>query len=132
MVDINKENKSWHQDHAAWVNEVEQWQHDTNRLVALLYQLERSLPEHTAMLVKHVSLIEQHEKLINTYEYVDADGGGLHSYAESKSLQQQAESHHKLSCLHDEVRQEHMVLKKNYTEEMKKFKLLLGKLLKEC
>ena len=26
MVDINKENKSWHQDHAAWVNEVEQWQ----------------------------------------------------------------------------------------------------------
>ncbi len=132
MVNTNEDDKSWHQDHAAWVKEVEQWQHESNRLVALLYQLERALPEHTGMLAKHVLLIEQHEKLINSHGCSIAGDCHLHSCSELKSQQQQTECYQNLSHLHDEARQEHVTLKKMYSEEMDKFKSLLRKLLKEC
>jgi hypothetical protein len=37
---LREENKYWHEDHLTWIQEVEQWQHETRRLLALLYCLD--------------------------------------------------------------------------------------------
>lgn len=36
---LEDENKSWHEDHVNWIDEVALWQHETQHLVALLYLL---------------------------------------------------------------------------------------------
>jgi hypothetical protein len=128
---LREENKYWHEDHLTWIQEVEQWQHETRRLLALLYLLERALPEHSSTLNKHASLIEKHEQQVNNYEC------GLDEHCPPNcpsfiTQEQQMEFHQTLSKLHDEAKQEHLKLKRTYSEEMDKFKSLVLELLKEC
>ncbi len=126
---MDKDNKNqklpvwWHQDHEKWIEEVGQWQHESDRLVALLYQLECALPEHNAMLNNHVEGIQQHEGYLLRFE------SGM---MEFDSLQEQEKYHLNLARLHKKMGQEHHGLKKTYAEEMEKFRLLLNRLLCEC
>jgi len=113
----------WHQDHNKWIKEVAQWQHESDRLVALLYQVELALPEHTAMLNNHVMGIEQHDGYIQEYE------NGILQFT---SIESQQEYHHNLSQLHAKMKKEHAVLKQRYLKEMERFKVLVSKLLGEC
>ena len=133
MIDtkeLKEENKLWHQEHATWVAEVEQWQHKTQRLIALLYMLDSALPEHSAMLTKHVSLIEQHEKLVTCYE-CGMEERCFSTCPDFKSPLEHVEIHQKQSSLHAEVKQEHQLLKHTYAKEMKNFKQLAKRLLDE-
>ena len=113
----------WHQDHKKWIEEVGQWQHDSDRLVALLYQLECALPEHNSMLNNHVEGIQQHEGYLLRYE------SGM---MEFDSMQEQEKYHLNLAQLHEKMSEEHRGLKLSYVEEMEKFRTLLTKLLSEC
>ncbi len=65
---LQEENKRWHEEHLAWMQEAEQWQHETRRLLALLYLLERALPEHSSLLNKHAILIADNEQLLSSSE----------------------------------------------------------------
>lgn len=128
---LQQENKHWHEDHLLWINEVKQWQHETRRLLALLYLLERSLPEHSSILNKHAALIQKHEQQINSYE------SGLDDLANSSCSdfiieQQQQKFHHTISKLHEKSQQDHLALKSTYSNEMDRFKSLVLKLLNEC
>ncbi|MBL1320748.1 MAG: hypothetical protein COA63_006755 [Methylophaga sp.] len=124
---MDKEDKTpprwWHQDHKTWIKEVGQWQHESDRLVALLYQLECALPEHSAKLNNHVEGIQQHEGYLQRYE----DGR-----LEFDSSEEQQQYHQNLAQLHGKMGQEHSGLKQMYADEMEKFRLLLNKLLCEC
>lgn len=129
MIDnkvLQEENKRWHEEHLAWLQETEQWQHETQRLLALLYLLERALPEHTSMLNKHAILIAENERQLSHYEY------GFNQHTDAITQKQHIEFHQKLSKLHEEAKQEHLKLQHTYSEEMNKFKLLVLELLKEC
>jgi heterodisulfide reductase subunit C len=133
MVDtkaLKEENKLWHQEHVSWMEEVEQWQHKTDRLIALLYMLDRALPEHSAMLKNHVSLIEQNEKLVACYE-CGIEERCFSSCPDFRSPSQYIVIHNKQKDLHTQVRQEHQLLKHMYAKEMKKFKQLAKKILEE-
>ena len=123
---LQEENKRWHEEHLAWIQEAEQWQHETRRLLALLYLLERALPEHTSMLNKHAILIAENEQQLSSYE-CDTD-----EHASAISQKQHTEFHQRLSRLHEEAKQEHLKLRQTYSEEMDRFKSLVLKLLKEC
>ncbi len=126
-MDKNEKSKElptwWHQDHKKWIKDVGQWQHESDRLVALLYQLECALPEHSSMLNNHVAGIEQHDGYIQRYE----DG-----MLEFESMEKKQEYHHNLSRLHAKMKDEHTRLKQMYASEMEKFRALLNKLLCEC
>jgi hypothetical protein len=128
---FREENKYWHEDHLTWIQEVEQWRHDTRRLLALLYLLERALPEHSSTLNKHATLIGKHEQLVNSYE-CGLDEHCITTCPSFITQEQQAEFHQTLPKLHDEVKQEHLKLKQAYSEEMDRFKSLALKLLSEC
>ena len=128
---LHLENEKWHQDHLVWNHEVEQWQHETQRLLALLYLLERALPEHSSTLNKHAALIASHEQQVNKYE-CGADERCPPTCPNYISPEQQAEFHRTLSRLHEEAKQEHLALKHSYSAEMEKFRSLASKLLNEC
>lgn len=128
---LREENKYWHEEHMSWIQEVEQWQHQTRRLLALLYLLERALPEHSSTLNKHATLIEKHEQQVNNYE-CGLDERCISNCPSFITQEQQTEFHQALSRLHDEAKQEHLKLKRTYSEEMDRFKSLVLELLKEC
>lgn len=133
MVDtkaLKEENERWHQEHAMWVEEADHWQHETQRLVALLFLLDRAIPEHSTMLVKHVSLIEQHEQLIKCYE-CGLDERCFSTCPDFKSSEEHVDIHQKLVDLHAETKQEHQILKQRYTKEMERFRSLARDLLNE-
>tara|TARA_R110002050_G_scaffold9504_1_gene33064 strand:- start:207466 stop:207855 length:390 start_codon:yes stop_codon:yes gene_type:complete len=123
---LQEENKRWHDEHLAWIQETEQWQHETRRLLALLYLLERALPEHSSMLNKHAILIADNEQKLNCYEC------DIVQQANLLPKEQQTEYHQRLAKLHEEVKQEHLTLQRTYSEEKGRFKSLVLKLLKEC
>jgi len=131
VKDLQDENKHWHQDHALWIKETEQWQHETEKLVALLYLLERALPEKTSALTQHVTLIDEHEKQVTNYE-CGMDEQCLPACPTYKTDEQQLQFHQSLSELHERVKQHHLSLKQNYSVEMEKFRNLAQQLLDEC
>lgn len=131
MIDtkvLKEENERWHQEHAIWVDEAEHWQHETQRLVALLFLLDRAIPEHTAMLIKHVSLIEQHEQLVKCYE-CGLDERCFPTCRGFKSSDEHIDIHQKLVDLHAETKQEHQMLKQLIDKEMERFRSLASELL---
>lgn len=113
------------------MEEVKSWQHDAERLVALLYLLERALPEHTKALHDHAAVIEEHEKLVSSYE-CGTDPHCIPSCPSFKSELEQIQFHQHLSTLHEQVKQQHLQLKQMYNEEMEKFRTLAKKMLDEC
>ncbi len=128
---LREENQHWHKEHSAWLKEVEQWQHETRRLLALLYLLERALPEHTSILNKHAAIIENHEQLVNNYE-CGLDEHCIPTCPSFITHEQQQEVHQTLSKLHEDAKQEHLLLKANYSQEMERFRSLASKLLDAC
>ena len=133
MIDtkaLKEENERWHQEHAIWVEEAEHWQHETQRLVALLFMLDRAIPEHTAMLIKHVALIERHEQLVTCYE-CGLDERCFPTCPDFKSSEEHVDIHQKLVDLHAETKQEHQLLNQTIDKEMTRFRLLARELLNE-
>jgi len=129
--DLKDENKHWHQEHLLWMKETKQWQHETEKLVALLYLLERALPEQSSALTQHVTLIDGHERQVTNYE-CGMDEHCLPACPTYKTAEQQASFHQNLAELHERVKQHHLVLKQSYSAEMEKFRTLAKQLLDEC
>jgi hypothetical protein len=95
---LQEQNTRWHEEHSTWIQETEQWQNETRRLLALLYLLERALPEHSSMLKKHAILIAKNERQLSSYEW-DIDEN-----ADDTSQQQHTQFHQKLSNIHEEAK----------------------------
>lgn len=129
--ELKEESKAWHEDHAMWMRETKQWQHETERLVALLYLLERALPERSSILEQHATLIENHEQQVSSYE-CGMDERCFPACPTFKSLQQQATFHQNLLELHVKAKQQHLNLKQLYSEELETFRELVKRLLDEC
>jgi len=129
--ELKEENKHWHQDHLMWMTEIKQWQNETERLVALLYLLERALPEHSAMMQKHTTVIADHEKQVCRYES-SMEEDYLPSSPESQIVQKYSQLHQKLANQHASAKQQHLKMKQMYLDEIEKFKSLIKKLLNEC
>mgnify|MGYP000468059266 FL=1 len=128
--ELKEENQHWHEDHLQWIADIELWQQETHRLVALLYKLEKAIPEHSSKLQQHLVLIEKHEKKITQYQ-----GGRDQRYLadgeDFVSIERQLEFYKTLKSLHNEAKQQHMELKQSYADEMETFRNLAIALLAE-
>jgi hypothetical protein len=126
-----KQNQHWHEEHVQWIADIELWQEETHRLVALLYRLEKAIPEHSSKLQDHLALIEKHEQKITQYQ-----GGRDQRYLEVESdfvsIERQHEIYKALSKLHEEIKQQHAGLKQSYVTEMDSFRDLAKALLAEA
>jgi hypothetical protein len=126
-----KQNQHWHEEHVQWIADIELWQQETHRLVALLYRLEKAIPEHSSKLQDHIALIEKHEQKITQYQ-----GGPDQQYLDKEpdfiSIERQHEFYKALSKLHEETKQQHAELKHSYVTEMEDFRDLAKALLAEA
>jgi len=125
---LQTQNKDWYEEHTEWMEETLRWQRETKRLVAILYQLERALPEHSLTLTRHVAMIREHQELLVEYE------GGLDDdcYPQCPGFNSKAEIeklHQNLCEMHDKTDLNHRRLRKSYMAEMKNFRTLAQKLL---
>lgn len=129
-TELKEEKQHWHEDHVQWIADIELWQQETHRLVALLYKLEKVIPEHSSKLKQHLSLIEQHEQKITQYQ-----GGRDQRYLtkgdDSVAIERQLEFYKTLSKLHEQTKLEHDELKQSYAVAMEEFRDLAKKLLAE-
>lgn len=133
MIDLEvlrQENQRWHQQHAEWVEEAQKWQRETQRLAALLYLLDRALPEHSAVLAKHISLIEQYEDIVSCYE-CGIKPECLKTCESYKSIEEQEQFHTELCQFHAETEQKHENLKNTFQLEMENFKRLANELINQ-
>ncbi len=121
---LQEENEHWHQVHVLWINELEQWQRETQRLVAWVYKLEKALPEQSMLLQQHQALIEQHEQKILQYQS-GLEPRCLPEDTDFISIKRQLEFHKTLKTLHNETKLQHLKLKQGYMAELDKFKDLV-------
>ncbi len=117
---VRNEDDLRQKQHEEWVAEVQVWQRETERLAALLYLLDRALPEHEALLRKHVFLIERHNEMLKRYE-CGTNTQCLTTCSDYKDEQQQLAFQQELQRLYDEVENEHKRLKREYQQSMQRF-----------
>lgn len=128
---LKDENQRWHQQHADWLNEAQKWQRETHRLSALLYLLDKALPEHSAMLNKHIALINKHEEMVNCYE-CGIEPQCFDTCDSYKTEHEQHVFHETLCQLHGEAESEHEKLKQMFIDEMERFRTLAKELLQQA
>lgn len=128
---LKHDNEAWHQDHARWLQEIQHWQHETHRLVALLYKLEKALPEYSSRLDKHIASIQQHEHEVVHYE-CGIDEHNLDSGPIQQVMEQQLSFHQDFADLHAKMSRQHEAFKIAYQREMKAFRELATELLEEA
>tara|TARA_R110002111_G_scaffold23700_1_gene53076 strand:- start:922 stop:1329 length:408 start_codon:yes stop_codon:yes gene_type:complete len=125
---LKSQSQDWYDEHAEWAEETLRWQRETKRLVAILYQLERALPEHTLTLTRHVNMIREHQELLGQYE----NGLDEECYPQCPGFNSEEELeklHQRLCEMHDKTDLNHRRLRKNYMLEMKSFRALALKLM---
>ena len=117
LQQLKAESEQWRADHLRWLADADSWTHHTQRLIAILHKLERSLPEHTAKLDQHVELIMQHQETINRYE-CGLDPNCLSSCGSYINLEKQRAFHDRLRKLHHKMQLHHQQFSEEYKKQM--------------
>ncbi|MCX4188193.1 hypothetical protein [Methylophaga sp. OBS4] len=123
-------NQQWQDDDLRWQQEMAEWQHETQRLVALLYMLEKALPEHSSKLEQHKLRITHHNEELARYR-CGLDANCLTTCPNHIDLKQQRKQHQLMAKRHQSMIREHEAFSKDYRNKMHKFRELAEKLLKE-
>lgn len=119
----------WQQDDKHWQQEISDWLHQTQRLVALLYMLEKSLPEHSSQLDQHKSRIDRHNEELRRYSHGVSENG--YPGAAAMELQQYQQLHEIMQMNHKDMRLEHERFSKEYRNKMRQFRELAERLIQE-
>lgn len=65
---MHREHEEWHSEHATWMNEIAGWKREQQLAEAMLYKLERSLPDYIRIMEEHSTSIAAHEKQLCEHE----------------------------------------------------------------
>ncbi len=125
-----QEIQNWHYDDAHWQQEISDWLHQTQRLVALLYMLEKALPEHSSQLDLHKLRIDRHNEELTKYRH-GIEATRRSADLPSGELNQQKQLHDIMAMNHLDMRREHESFSKDYRGKMRQFRDLAERLLKE-
>ncbi|BDZ73015.1 hypothetical protein GCM10025856_07340 [Methylophaga marina] len=123
-------NQKWQEDDQRWQEEIEHWQHSTQRMVALIYLLEKSLPEHSSSIEKHKKRIDEHNAEIVRYE-CGLDEHCLSTCPSHIELERHQKMHRKMQLRHEEMKKEHDRFSRNYQKQMQRVRELAERLLNE-
>lgn len=130
QMKLRLDNAQWQQDHKRWQREIEDWRQETQRLVALVYLLEKTLPDHSSKLERHKGRIDKHNDELNSYRC------GLEtqclpacpSRIETEKLKQ---LHYRVEHHHRDMRNEHESLSEAHHNKMRRFRELAERLICE-
>lgn len=127
---IRQKNKQWQQDNVHWQKEIRTWQHDTQRLVALLYMLEKTLPEQSSWLAQHKARIDKHNDDLTRYSS-NLDKQYLPDSTSPVELDKQQSLHKLMQQSHYKMRTVHESLHKEYLNKMQQVRDLAQRFIDE-
>lgn len=123
-------NRHWQDDDKHWQQEIYDWQHETQRLVALLYMMEKALPEHSLKLEKHKHRIDSHNEELTRY-YRALETKSATSNSNVSDISQQRKIHERMDKSHSTMRREHNKFSQEYQQKMQRFRVLAQRLIDE-
>ena len=123
-------NQFWQKDETLWQQEIDDWEHATQRLVALVYLLEKTLPEHTSGLEKHKQRIEQHKQQLIQYE-CGLDEQCMTTCPSHIDLKEHKTMQKRMGQVHQDMSEAHQLFAKQYQQKMKRVRDLAERLLGE-
>ncbi|MDT8309829.1 MAG: hypothetical protein RQ732_00140 [Methylophaga sp.] len=125
-----QENHACCSDHTYWLQEVEHWTKQNQRLVGLIYKLEHALPEYSARLDQHVARINTHDAEIKRYE-CGLDPRCLSDCDSYIGSDEQRRFHEKLIKSHDIMRQQHADFEAQHKVQLQQFREIALQLIEE-
>lgn len=123
-------NEQWQHDDKDWQQEILDWEHETQRLVALLYMLEKALPEHSSSLERHKARIDKHNEDLTRYR-CGLDKNCMPDCPSHIELEKQKQLHKIMARNHQDMLHEHQRFSKEYNSKMRRFRELAERLLRE-
>ncbi len=129
--EMRAESKSWHEEHKRWKKDIVSWLKTQRRIEAVLYQLERELPDYREVAAHLSDVIEDHEVRLQEHDkllsrYLEA---GQDDAAEWKRLEKE---HAKQARQHADVQEEHDAFRAAYMSAMKRVERLVKRLQTLC
>ncbi len=128
---MQAESASWHNEHRKWKKDIVGWQKKQRRIEAILYQLERELPDYREVAAHLSDVIEDHETRLSEHEKLLARYLSHDETDPVKWTELDAE-HDKQAKLHAEVQEEHDAFRAAYLAAMKKVDRLVKRLQALC
>lgn len=123
-------NQHWQDDDSRWQQEIYDWQHETQRLVALLYMMEKALPEHSLKLEQHKHRIDRHNQDLSHY-YRGLVSLNTLDDSNVSDISQQRKIHDRMEKSHSAMRKEHDKFSQEYQKKMSHFRDLAQRLIDE-
>ncbi len=128
---MRAESRRWHEEHRRWKKDIVGWLKIQRRIEALLYQLERELPDYREVATHLSDVIEDHEIRLQEHDRL------LNRYLEqgredAKEWRKLEEAHEKQARLHTEVQEEHEAFRSAYVGAMKRVERLVKRLQALC
>lgn len=128
--ELQQFNQQWQRDDTRWREEIESWEREIQRMVALLYLLEKNLPDYSSSLEAHKARIDSHNK-----EILEC-GCGLdprcpHDCPSHIDMAANDINHTMLAQRHEMVAEDHARFRREYQLKMDKVRELARRLLGE-
>lgn len=130
QTQLRLSNDQWQQDDDQWQREIQDWQRETQRLVALLYMLEKALPEHSTRLDRHKARIDKHQHDLMRYR-CGLEEQCLPDCPSRINLDKQKHLHKIMARNHRDMQQEHEHFSRDYLNKMQRFRDLAQRMLDE-
>jgi len=122
---MRQDNQQWRDEHARWHAEIQVWQKEANRLTAVLFRLERAVPEYGDTLKHHAFSILQHDLRLRHHEKKLAST--LHNGPPREITREILQTEHREQADHHrQVRQEHEEMRRIHQEAILEIRRLTG------
>ncbi len=131
IKEMQAESDNWHEEHRSWKRDITGWQRRQRRIEAVLYQLERELPDYRDVAAHLSDVIEEHEQRLSEHERLLA-GYLSHNETDPAKWAELDQEHDRQARLHTEVQEEHDAFRTAYLAAMKKVERLVKRLQALC
>ncbi len=128
---MQSESDKWHQEHRSWKRDITAWQKRQRRIEAILYQLERELPDYRDVAAHLSDVIEEHERRLSEHDRLLKEYLGNDETDPAKWTELDLE-HENQARMHAAVQEEHEAFRTAYLAAMKKVERLVKRLQSLC
>ncbi len=122
--------EQWQQNNQRWQEEINTWQNENKLFIALLYMLEKALPEYASKLSIHKARIDKYNEHLNGYR-AELEKSSLSAPSSPIELEKHKALHEFMARTHLEMQCEHEVFSRDYRAKVKHFHELAERLINE-
>ncbi len=122
--------EQWQQDNERWQEEINTWQNENKLFIALLYMLEKALPEYASKLSIHKARIDKYNEHLNRYR-AELEKSRFSASSSFIEMEKHKALHELMVGTHLDMQCEHEVFSRDYRTKVKYFHELAERLINE-